>query len=75
MALILNVLFKSLKAACLKCLTQVDDPEQKWILGSKSMMQFLLFLLAFSPFSNRATQVNWISTYASPDTIQHLIKW
>lgn len=38
MALILNTLFESLKAAYLKYLTQVEDPEQKWILGSRSMM-------------------------------------
>lgn len=37
MALILNILFKSLKFAYLKYLAEVQAPEQKWVLGNESM--------------------------------------
>lgn len=37
MALILNILFKSLKFVYLKYLAEVQAPEQKWVLGNESM--------------------------------------
>lgn len=37
MAPILNVFFESLKFAYLKSLTEVQAPEQKWVLWSGSM--------------------------------------
>lgn len=37
MALILNILFKSLKFTYLKYVTGVQAPEQKWVLENRSM--------------------------------------